>query len=49
VPFPYGFGAAADGSYGIDLGEPKRLARLLSAEGCVLLNVTAASPPTART
>ena len=44
VPFPYGFGMAADGSSGIDLGEPKRLARLLSAEGCVLLNVTAGIP-----
>jgi 2,4-dienoyl-CoA reductase-like NADH-dependent reductase (Old Yellow Enzyme family) len=44
VPYPYGFGMPADGSAGIDLDEPARLARLLRAEGCVLLNVTAGIP-----
>ena len=44
IPYPYGFGAPADGSAGIDLDEPKRLARLLLDAGCVLLNVTAGIP-----
>jgi len=44
VPFPYGFGTQADGSAGIDLDEPKRLAHLLSRAGCTLLNVTAGIP-----
>jgi 2,4-dienoyl-CoA reductase-like NADH-dependent reductase (Old Yellow Enzyme family) len=44
VPFPYGFGAPADGSDGIDLGEPKRLAGALRDAGCALLNVTAGIP-----
>ena len=44
VPFPYGFGMPADGSAGIDLDEPKRLARRLRDAGCVLLNVTAGIP-----
>jgi 2,4-dienoyl-CoA reductase-like NADH-dependent reductase (Old Yellow Enzyme family) len=44
VPYPYGFGVPADGSAGIDLDEPKRLARLLRDAGCVLLNVTAGIP-----
>ena len=44
VPFPYGFGMPADGGAGVDLGEPKRLARLLRDAGCVVLNVTAGIP-----
>jgi len=44
VPFPYGFGVPADGSDGVDLDEPRRLARLLRDAGCVLLNVTAGIP-----
>jgi 2,4-dienoyl-CoA reductase-like NADH-dependent reductase (Old Yellow Enzyme family) len=44
LPFPYGFGVPADGSSGVDLDEPRRLARLLRDAGCVLLNVTAGNP-----
>ena len=44
VPFPYGFGAPPDGSAGVDLDEPKRLARMLAGAGCTLLNVTAGIP-----
>jgi 2,4-dienoyl-CoA reductase-like NADH-dependent reductase (Old Yellow Enzyme family) len=44
VPFPHGFGAAPDGSAGINLDEPKQLALLLRQAGCVLLNVTAGIP-----
>ncbi|MFO7694486.1 MAG: hypothetical protein R6V57_15480 [Vicinamibacterales bacterium] len=44
VPFPYGFGAPPDGSAGIDLDEPRRLARMLADAGCALLNVTAGIP-----
>lgn len=44
VPFPFGFGVPADGSAGIDLDEPKRLAHLLGQAGCTLLNVTAGIP-----
>ena len=44
VPFPYGFGVPPDGSAGVDISEPKRLARMLAEAGCVLLNVTAGIP-----
>ena len=44
VPFPYGFGVPADGSAGLDLDEPTRLARRLRDAGCALLNVTAGIP-----
>ena len=44
VPFPYGFGAPADGSAGLDLDEPKRIASALRDAGCELLNVTAGIP-----
>ncbi len=44
VPFPYGFGAPADGSDGVDLDEPRRLVRLLRDAGSALLNVTAGIP-----
>jgi 2,4-dienoyl-CoA reductase-like NADH-dependent reductase (Old Yellow Enzyme family) len=44
MPFPYGFGARADGRMGFDLEEPRRLARLLREAGCALLNVTAGIP-----
>jgi 2,4-dienoyl-CoA reductase-like NADH-dependent reductase (Old Yellow Enzyme family) len=44
VPFPYGFGAGTSERAGIDLDEPRRLARQLRDAGCVLLNVTAGIP-----
>ena len=44
VPSPYGFGVPADGSDGIDLGEPKRLAGALRDAGCSLINVSAGIP-----
>ncbi|MCU0249275.1 MAG: hypothetical protein MUE61_03640 [Vicinamibacterales bacterium] len=44
VPFPYGFGVPADGGAGLDLDEPKGLARRLRDAGCALLNVTAGIP-----
>ena len=44
VPFPYGFGTAADGAGAIDLDEPRALVRQLDAAGCVLLNVSAGIP-----
>ena len=44
MPYPHGFGVPADGSAGIDLDEPKRLARMLRDAGCALLNVTAGIP-----
>jgi 2,4-dienoyl-CoA reductase-like NADH-dependent reductase (Old Yellow Enzyme family) len=44
VPYPHGFGEPADGRAGVDLDEPRRLARLLRGAGCVLLNVTAGIP-----
>ena len=44
VPFPYGFGVAADGAGSIDLSEPRRLVRLLVDAGCTWLNVTAGIP-----
>lgn len=44
VPAPYGFGVPDDGSAGIDLAEPVRLARDLAARGCALINVSAGIP-----
>jgi 2,4-dienoyl-CoA reductase (NADPH2) len=44
VPYPYGFGMAADGSDSIDLAEPLRLVKLLVDGGCTWLNVTAGIP-----
>ena len=44
VPYPYGFGMAADGSASLDLEEPRRLVRALVEAGCTWLNVTAGIP-----
>ena len=45
VPYPYGFGAPADGSRRRSIStEPMRLARMLADAGCTLLNVTAGIP-----
>jgi 2,4-dienoyl-CoA reductase (NADPH2) len=44
VPYPYGFGMAADGSDSIDLAEPLRLVKILGDAGCTWLNVTAGIP-----
>jgi 2,4-dienoyl-CoA reductase-like NADH-dependent reductase (Old Yellow Enzyme family) len=44
VPYPYGFGVAADGSSAIDLFEPRRLVGLLVDAGCAWLNITAGIP-----
>lgn len=44
MPYPYGFGMAADGSDSIDLTEPRALVRALSERGCCLLNVTIGVP-----
>ena len=42
VPYPYGFGADADGA--LDLTEPDRLIAALLAEGVRILNVTVGNP-----
>jgi len=44
VPFPFGFGMAADDSGRIDPAEPLALARALVASGCSLLNASAGVP-----
>jgi len=44
IPYPHGFGMAADGSLTPDLTEPKRLARKLAGMGVSLINVTLGNP-----
>jgi 2,4-dienoyl-CoA reductase (NADPH2) len=44
VPYPYGFGVAADAHASIDLAEPRRLVHRLVDAGCTWINVTAGIP-----
>jgi len=44
VPYPFGFGSSVDGSYEMDLREPKELVERLIGSGCSIFNVTAGIP-----
>lgn len=44
LPYPFGFGTSADGSGGVDLSEPIKLARELYSYGVRLLNITMGNP-----